>query len=476
MQFLLTFALAACKAWSVARMRFMGGLLLLIGSMLLPNLASAQTFPDFTVVPTLQSGTALQQGAVYRFASVLPGIDALVTLAQFSSTTVAMINIDDNTIFPERFQPVITCAGTAAANASTSCYIRFDFSFVQTGTSTPTFVYGLSVDAQDIDGNSGANGVGVREFVEFVGASSVNTTSLSITSPSFLVSAPPFAGGVRFIQEFSSNVQNGIGTDNRYEAVAHFTTGPITGFSVLGGNDIGTGGCDSTNAGCQRQNSYSFRPVDATLPSVTVRKISTGGTGTFTFTGTNGWVTQPVTTTVAGIASTLQSEALLTPGVATTITESAPFGYSLTSIVCSGLGAGTATPTVNGTAGGSVLLSAAATVAPNAIVCTFTNRKLVAGLSISKTDGTTTVAAGKTTTYTIVASNTAGDDAAGAIVRDPAVAGLSCTAVTCTGTACPVPASVTVAALQSSGITLGAFPAGASVTFSLTCGVTATGQ
>ena len=471
MQFLLTFAMAACKTWFLARMRFIGGLLLVIAPMALPNLASAQTFPNFSATPTLQSGTALSQNAVYRFASVLPGIDALVTLAQFSSTTVAMINIDDNTIFPERFQPVITCAGTAAANASTSCYIRFDFAFVQTGTSTPALVYGLSVDAQDIDGNGAANGTGVREFIEFVGASSV-----TITSPSFVVSAPPLAGGVRYIQEFSSNVQPGIGTDNRYEAVAHFATAPIIGFSILGGNDIGTAGCDSATAGCQRQNSYSFNPPDATLPSVTVRKISNGATGTFSFTGNNGWVTQPVTTTAAGVTSTSQSEALLTPGVATTITESAPFGYSLTSIVCTGLGTGTATPTVNGTAGGSVLLSAAATVSPNNIVCTFTNRKLTATLTISKSNGTTTVTAGATTTYTIIASNTAGDDAAGAVVRDPAVAGLSCTSVTCTGSACPAPASVTAAALQSPGITLGSFPAGASVSFALTCGVIATGQ
>ena len=417
------------------------------------------------------SGTALQQGAVYRYTAVLPGIDAVVTLAQFASTTVAMLNIDDNATLPQRFQPVITCAGTVATNANTFCYIKFDFAFFQTGTSIPANIYGLVVSGQDIDGNGAANGV--REFVEFTGTSSVQLGSVTTT----LISAAPLAGGVRYIQTNSTDVQAGIGTDAKYEMYGRYTTAPITGLSILGGNAIGSAGCDATNTACQRQNSYSFTPLDASLPSVTVNKISNGGTSTFSFTGTNGWVTQPIATVATGITKTSQSEALLVPGVATTITESAPFGYSLTSIICTGLGVGgTATPTVNGTAGGSVLLSAAAVAGTSNVVCTFTNRKLTATLTISKTNNVAALVAGQTTTYTVVASNTAGDDAAGAVVQDPAVAGLNCTAVTCTGAACPAPASVTVAALQSPGITLGSFPSGASVTFALTCAVTATGQ
>ena len=471
MHHISSFLWAAFAASRTALFRTASILLCLIGSVAFTTSANAQTFINFSGTPALVSGTALQQGAVYRYTSVLPGIDAVVTLAQFASTTVAMLNLDDNTIFPQRFQPVITCAGTAATNANTSCYIRFNFAFFQTATNNPANIYGLVVSGQDIDGNGDANGI--REFVEFTGTSSVQLGSVTTT----LISAAPLAGGIRYIQSNGADVQNGIGTDAKYEMYGRYSTVPITGLSILGGNAIGSSGCDPAGAQCQRQNSYSFTPFDASLPSVTVNKISNGGTSTFAFTGTNGWVTQPLSTIAAGAAVSSQSEALLVPGVATTITESAPAGYSLTSIVCAGLGAGgTATPTVNGTAGGSVLLSAAAVAGTSNVVCTFTNRKLAANLTISKTNSVTALTAGQTTTYSIVVSNTAGDDAAGAVVSDPAVAGLNCTAVTCTGTACPAPASVTVAALQTPGLTLGSFPAGSTATFALTCGVTATGQ
>jgi uncharacterized repeat protein (TIGR01451 family) len=448
-----------------------GGLLLAV-SMLLPTLAQAQTFLNFTGPATLSSGTALSQGAVYRYANVLPGIDALVTLAQFVGTTPQLTNLDDNatTTTTARFQPVITCAGTAAANANTTCYVRFDFAFVVAGTSTPTPIYGMVASAQDVDGNGVANGV--REFVEFTGSSSVR-----LGATTTLVAGTPVAGGVRYNQTNPLDVQTGIGTGNQYEVYANYVSA-ITGLSIIGGNIIGTAGCLNTGAGCQRQNSYSFLPVDSNLPSMTVRKISNGGTGTFSFSGTNGWVTQSVSTITAGTARDSQSEALLDVNVATTITEAAPFGYSLQSITCTGLGAGTATPTVNGVNGGSVLISAAAAVSGNNIVCTFTNRKLAANLSITKNDGLTTVVAGNTVTYTITAVNNGPDSAAGAIIKDAPTAGLNCTTVTCASTAvgmCPA-ASFPFASL-STGIAISpSFPSGSTATLTVTCGVTATGQ
>jgi uncharacterized repeat protein (TIGR01451 family) len=444
--------------------------LLLAVSMLLPTLAQAQTFLDFSGTPSLSSGTTLSQGAVYRYANVLPGIDALVTLAQFVGATPQLINLDDNTLFPVRFQPVITCAGTAAANANTTCYVRFDFAFVVAGTSTPTPVYGMVASAQDVDGNGVANGV--REFVEFTGSSSVR-----LGATTTLVAGTPVAGGVRYNQTNPLDVQATIGTGNQYEVYANYVSA-ITSLSIIGGNIIGTAGCLNTNTACQRQNSYTFLPVDSNLPSMTVRKISNGGTGTFSFSGTNGWVTQSVSTITAGAARDSQSEALLDVNVATTIIEAAPFGYSLQSITCTGLGAGTATPTVNGVNGGSVLISAAAAVSGNNIVCTFTNRKLAANLSITKNDGLTTVVAGNTVTYTITAVNNGPDSAAGAIIKDTPTAGLNCTTVTCASTAanmCPA-ASFPFASL-STGIAISpSFPSGSTATLTVTCGVTATGQ
>jgi uncharacterized repeat protein (TIGR01451 family) len=102
-------------------------------------------------------------------------------------------------------------------------------------------------------------------------------------------------------------------------------------------------------------------------------------------------------------------------------------------------------------------------------------------LSITKTNGIGTVTAGQTVSYTVTVSNLGPGDAPNSIVKDPVAAGLSCTAATCTvtsGTAtCPTGLpSVVMAALQGAGAALPTFNAGSTVSFLVTCGVTATGQ
>ncbi len=99
-------------------------------------------------------------------------------------------------------------------------------------------------------------------------------------------------------------------------------------------------------------------------------------------------------------------------------------------------------------------------------------------LSITKTDGTTSVAAGNSTVYTIVASNAGPDAADGAVLKDSASAGLSCTLVTCPavsltgGATCPAAPNDF---LLATGTAVPALPANSSVTLLVTCAVTATG-
>ena len=122
-----------------------------------------------------------------------------------------------------------------------------------------------------------------------------------------------------------------------------------------------------------------------------------------------------------------------------------------------------------------------ATLTPASYVdtrCTFTNTRS-ANLSVTKSNGTTSVAAGATTTYSIVVANAGPSHANGTMLRDPVVPGLSCTSVSCSvsGGSAVCPSSPTVSSLQGTGgITLSSFPSGSSLTFSLTCRVTATGQ
>ena len=51
---------------------------------------------DFSTTPTLQSGTALQVGAVYRYSNVNIGIDALVRIVALNNGAT-LATIDNNT-------------------------------------------------------------------------------------------------------------------------------------------------------------------------------------------------------------------------------------------------------------------------------------------------------------------------------------------------------------------------------------------
>jgi uncharacterized repeat protein (TIGR01451 family) len=106
-------------------------------------------------------------------------------------------------------------------------------------------------------------------------------------------------------------------------------------------------------------------------------------------------------------------------------------------------------------------------------------------LSASKSNGVSAVTAGSNTVYNISVTNGGPSAADGSVLRDTPSAGLNCTSVSCTGTsggaACPVAGGATgqlsIANLitPGAGVTITSLPANSTVTFSLTCGVVATG-
>ena len=108
--------------------------------------------------------------------------------------------------------------------------------------------------------------------------------------------------------------------------------------------------------------------------------------------------------------------------------------------------------------------------------------KLYAGptnITLSKSNGVTTLVAGQTTSYTLTVANFGPTNAPGAVLQDPVAAGLTCTSVSCSVTAgtASCPASPTISALQSTGLSITpTFNASSTVSFVVTCGVTATGQ
>lgn len=220
------------------------------------------------------------------------------------------------------------------------------------------------------------------------------------------------------------------------------------------------------------------------VATVTVTKVSNGGVDTFAFSGTNGFAAQSITTTTPGTGVAAPIQTLTATSTATTITETAPpVGFALQSITCTGLGAGgTATPTINGTAGGSILLNAAATVAGSNIQCTFTNARQQGDLSITKTNtpgvngevdqAGDTVVSGGTTTYALRVTNNGPNPVAGAVVRDTPGSGITCpsgNAVTITGNG--VPAGTFTVANLAAGIALDTLTTGQTAVLTFTCNV-----
>lgn len=243
-------------------------------------------------------------------------------------------------------------------------------------------------------------------------------------------------------------------------------------------------------------NFSDINPVDnsatasftVACPQVIVRKVSqAGATGTFGFSGDNGIQNHTVTTATAGTGVDGATQTLTAAGAATTITEAAPAaGIVLAGISCSGMGAGgIATPTLAGNAGGSVLLDAAATNTAGPITCTFTNRRVQADLSVTKSNTYTpaqpsdlandAVARGAATTYTLVVTNAGPDAVTGTVVKDAPGTGLTCPAgntVAIDYSGATADTSSTIGALTgASGIVLGALAANETATLTFTCTV-----
>lgn len=97
-------------------------------------------------------------------------------------------------------------------------------------------------------------------------------------------------------------------------------------------------------------------------------------------------------------------------------------------------------------------------------------------LTVAKSNGTGTVTAGGTTTYTLTFNNQGPASADGAVVSDTPDTGLSaCSVLSCSasgGASCPAtPANL----LGAGGVAVPAFPAGGGVQFSVQCSISATG-
>jgi len=101
--------------------------------------------------PVLVSGTASQQGAVYRYTNVIPGVDALVTIEEISNNTT-VFDFDDESSDANWFKPRTNVSGL---NAGEEGYGQYLFEFVKAGTNTDTTLSAVNLLFVDIDGEPG---------------------------------------------------------------------------------------------------------------------------------------------------------------------------------------------------------------------------------------------------------------------------------------------------------------------------------
>ena len=249
--------------------------------------------------------------------------------------------------------------------------------------------------------------------------------------------------------------------------------GPAPYITVNNANRTISGNFDGTNAGaiCTITNNKQTR-VRA------LKSVPNGDTGTFNLSVISGLGT--TTAPNQGNAGFTTYQQSLSGSV--TLTETSGSNTSLTKYITAITCLNDETNAVITPASTTVVgTTRSATITPPANTdssCTFINTRS-ANIAVSKSNAVNSLVAGRTTSYTITVTNGGPSDGDGSVLKDPLATGLSCTQVTCTGVsggaACPASASVTIAALQGVGISLPVLPANSTVTFSVVCGVTATG-
>lgn len=109
---------------------------------------TGETILDFSTSAVLESGAALQQGAVYRFPNVSAGTDALLTIVETFNASVA--DIDNNASEPQAFRPR---TAFDISNVGKEGYIEYHMEFVNSGGTTPVTVPKFFININDTDGN-----------------------------------------------------------------------------------------------------------------------------------------------------------------------------------------------------------------------------------------------------------------------------------------------------------------------------------
>jgi hypothetical protein len=220
-------------------------------------------------------------------------------------------------------------------------------------------VYNLGFTVVDIDGGTGQSWNDVIRFTPFPAATFIGSN----------VTYNPATGQA---------ASNGATVSNTAGDLSVSFAGPVTAVTVqhVAVNAQGNNPASQVIA----IDDLTFTPG----PTLQVIKQTSGGTGTFGFTGSNGIAAHNITTLLAGTPVAGPVQVLTAANTSTSVAETVNPAFILTTASCSGMGGG-GSASLSGT---TLTLNAAATALGSNIVCTFINAVAAPSLAILKTADT----------------------------------------------------------------------------------------
>jgi uncharacterized repeat protein (TIGR01451 family) len=354
-------------------------------------------------------------------------------------------------------------------------YLLSTYEFRSPNFSQPLPVSGLTFRIHDLDAE---DNITVNAYDQ-TGALIALTTSMYSFDPGGTI-VSRVAGTNRFTSP-SQNVNDRRGTVN-------FT---FTGLQI---SRVELAYYDTSATG-----TYTVADLKGCNPTLTLYKttqLAAGGPFGFSLTNASA-ASATITTTAAdtpqqvdgnaGLAG-LQAFGITTPNAAVDITETlptTPAGWSLVAAntTCTNA-AGTVIGTLNATTrvysipGGTT--PAGQTFPGAQITCTYTNLPPRSEVQVTKSATPNPVPTGQVVSYSIVVRNNGPQAVSNVLLTDTAGVGQNCsvpsTTATCAATAgATCPASVPVATLLASGVTVPTLASGSQVTVTVQCTVTASG-
>ncbi|WP_166437026.1 T9SS type A sorting domain-containing protein [Niastella caeni] len=239
--------------------------------------------PAFTQAPGLEfkdaslvSGTAGQDGAVYKFPNVTTNVDGYIKISGRSSAGVKLTTIDlTGTGWDKAFQPQVSYKNKNAGWGERDWWMEFEISFVSQTDNLPVSISSMDVTAIDIDGD----GRDVNEWVSLYNLASYTTEQSTLLQVSDLLES--------ILSVLTLTGKKFDGPDTNYgnidtSATRVMTTARYTNKSQF---RIRTGGhSDDRDIDAERMYSFWFKsfaynaPVQSPLPvvlsSFTARKSS----------------------------------------------------------------------------------------------------------------------------------------------------------------------------------------------------------